>query len=216
MEANALAGADVVTVPVGTGQISLLTLGAGTNAAATGDLDISETLTIVGNCVVIDGVSDDRIFHILNTITADTSGVTLTHGSELVGGAIYNQGDLTLSDCRLLDNVASSEGGAIKNIGPGSLVMTGCELSGNEADSGGAIYSVTDLYIADSDIVQNEAFLFGGGIFVSAPTGTDITDSYIGENIAGERGGRGHRGLHDRRSSDGRRVRRVPGPESPG
>jgi len=189
MEANAFAGADTITVPAGTGPISLSTLGTGTNTAATGDLDISERLTIVGNGVAIDGLNDDRIFHVLSSITADISGVTLTNGWGLVGGAIYNQGYLTLSDSTLADNVATGEGGAINNISPGSLVMTSCELYGNEADSGGAIYSVTDLSIDDSSIIQNEAARYGGGMYVVGSADTEITDSYVGENIAGERGG---------------------------
>lgn len=188
MEANALAGADTITVPAGTGTISLNTTGVLENAAATGDLDITSTLTIVGNGVAIDGVSSDRIFHVLTGATADISGVTLQHGwGDLVGGAIYNQGDLTLSSCIVTENAAINEGGGIKNITPGSMTMTACEVYDNEADWGGGIYSNTTLVIADSNLYFNDAGFIGGGLFNNATA--DVTNTYFGENTAVERGG---------------------------
>ena len=68
-----------------------------------------------------------------------------------MGGAIYNQGDLTLSSCIVTENAAINEGGGIKNITPGSMTMTACEVYDNEADWGGGIYSNTTLVIADSN-----------------------------------------------------------------
>ena len=46
MEANALAGADTITVPAGT--YTLAIAGTDEDAGATGDLDITDDLTIVG------------------------------------------------------------------------------------------------------------------------------------------------------------------------
>lgn len=188
MEANALAGANTITIPAGTGMISLNNVGALENAAATGDLDITSDITIVGNGVVIDGVSSDRIFHVLTGATADISGVTLQHGwGDLVGGAIYNQGDLTLSSCTVTQNAASHEGGGIKNITPGVMTVSACEIFDNEADWGGGIYSNTDLVLADSNLYFNTAGRHGGGLFTDAPA--DVTNTYFAGNIAGERGG---------------------------
>lgn len=190
MESNALAGADTIDIPAGMGMISLYTVGTMENAAATGDLDISDTLTIVGNGVVIDGQGSDRIFHVLNFVTADISGVTIQNGwGGSVGGGIYNQGDLTLSDCTLTDNHATDQGGAIKNITAGSLVMSDCELFLNSADQGGAIYSNTDLDITDSSLYLNDADLYGGALYTSGTGVTTLTTTYFGDNVAGERGG---------------------------
>ncbi len=186
METNALAGADTITISTA-GMISLTTTGPGENAAATGDLDISDTLTIVGNDAIIDGQDDDLIFHVLNGVVVDISGVTLQNGwGSLVGGAIYNQGDLTLSDSVLWANASSWQGGAIKSLG--SLTMTGCDVHENSSEWGGAIYAHGDLDIDDSSFYLNDASLHGGAVFATAAT-ADIVDSYFGDNVAGERGG---------------------------
>ena len=72
-EANADPGVDVITLPSG---VYVLTLtGAGEDAAATGDLDITESLTIIGagaaNTIVDGGPAgsaNDRLFSIHNQI----------------------------------------------------------------------------------------------------------------------------------------------------
>src|SRR5512138_1392513 len=49
MEANALAGADIITLPAGTYQLTLANAGgANEDNSATGDLDINQSLTING------------------------------------------------------------------------------------------------------------------------------------------------------------------------
>ncbi len=189
MESNALAGADTITIPGGTGMISLSTAGAGENAAATGDLDISGSVTIVGNGVTIDGLGSDRSFHVLTGATADISGVTLQHGwGDLVGGAIYNQGDLTLSSCVVTENGAINEGGGIKNISPGSMTVTACEIFDNGADRGGGIYSNTDLLLTDSALYLNEAPDFGGGLYNTSAS-ADVINTTFEQNWTGGRGG---------------------------
>ena len=45
-EANALTGADVIQVPAGVFTLNIA--GAGEDASATGDLDITEDLTLIG------------------------------------------------------------------------------------------------------------------------------------------------------------------------
>ncbi len=188
MEANALSGADTITVSAAISSISLSTLGAGTNTADTGDLDITETLTIVGNRVVIDGLNDDRIFQIHPGVTANISGVDLVNGSGgFSGGAIYSQGDLTLSNCTLYDNAASDYGGGIASLG--SLTVTNCVLQQNEADRGGAIYATSTTEIDDSSISYNDAYSYGGGLYFIGAAVVDVTDTSIFANHAGERGG---------------------------
>src|ERR1044071_8912693 len=64
-ETNALEGADTISVPDGTYTLSIS--GAGEDAAATGDLDISDSLTISGagmGSTVIDADGLDRAFQV--------------------------------------------------------------------------------------------------------------------------------------------------------
>jgi CSLREA domain-containing protein len=67
MEANALVGADTITLPTGTYTISIA--GTGEDAAETGDLDISDDLTINGagaDTTIIDGGGLDRVFQVFS------------------------------------------------------------------------------------------------------------------------------------------------------
>src|ERR1043165_1908702 len=64
-EANALEGSDSISVPAGTYTLSIA--GAGEDAAATGDLDIWDSLTISGAGIgktILDAGNLDREFHV--------------------------------------------------------------------------------------------------------------------------------------------------------
>ena len=84
-EANANTVADDIVLPAGTYRLSLT--GAGELAGATGDLNVSTPIRILGHNAmdtIIDGLSADRIFAMDNStrVAALTlNDVTLTHGS---------------------------------------------------------------------------------------------------------------------------------------
>ena len=81
MEANALAGDDVITLGAGTFTLSIN--GTGEDAAAMGDLDITENVTIMGagaGMTTIDANNIDRVFHVLNNANVMLIGVTVTGG----------------------------------------------------------------------------------------------------------------------------------------
>ncbi len=154
-EANALAGADTITVPAGTYTQSLV--GANENANAGGDWDITSSLTINGagaattiiQANAASGVATERVFHVVNdgtTVTID--GVTIQNGwaksaadGQGRGGGIKVAGDTTTSGVGILftltnsvvkDNRADTRGGGLA-INKGNLVVTGCTFSGNNA-----------------------------------------------------------------------------------
>ncbi|HUM69348.1 MAG TPA: CSLREA domain-containing protein, partial [Chloroflexota bacterium] len=100
-------GADTILLPAGT---YVLTRGDSGNedAAQTGDLDIYGNLTIIGagaNQTIIQGVGvNDRLIHVLSG-NVSISGVTLQQGNVPGhGGALFNNGNLTLADVALMDN----------------------------------------------------------------------------------------------------------------
>ncbi|MCI0777121.1 MAG: CSLREA domain-containing protein [Chloroflexi bacterium] len=119
MEANALAGADTIDLPAGTYTLSIA--GAGEDANATGDLDITDDLTISGAAAastIVDGAGLDRVFHIIGSVTVEISGLTIQHGSAVsAGGGIFNLGTLTLTSSTVSGNTAGGEGGGIANLG---------------------------------------------------------------------------------------------------
>jgi len=148
-EANALLGPDTINLPAGT---YLLTIaGPFEDEGATGDLDIDDDLTIVGDgsdVTIIDGGSLDRVINVLFPPEpiegfvgdiVDISGVTITGGEAKEfpaaggsgggpgGGGIRNGGQLTLSDVNITSNTADftfDGGGGIANSGV--LVMQDC------------------------------------------------------------------------------------------
>ena len=99
MEANAVPGAAAITLPGGTYTLSIPLVGSGAgfitdeNAAETGDLDITDDLTISGagaDTTIVDGGALDRVFHIMAESTVSISGVTIQNGTSSTGGGISN------------------------------------------------------------------------------------------------------------------------------
>jgi hypothetical protein len=79
-ETNALPGVNAVFLPAG--NYSLTIPGGSEDFGATGDLDITDELTIVGtgsSSVIINGNRLDRVFHILGVPT-NISGITIMNG----------------------------------------------------------------------------------------------------------------------------------------
>ena len=91
------------------------------------------------------------------TINADFTQNSATK----LGGAIFNNGKLTINGGKFTSNsldsatLTSSEGGAIFN--DGSLTVIGAEFVGNSAQNGGAISNQEAAKISDSTFTDNTA-----------------------------------------------------------
>jgi CSLREA domain-containing protein len=132
---------DTINLPAGT--ITLISVGAVEDAAATGDLDIGvnvpSTLTIVGagaGLTIIDGNNTDRVFETIAVGTSLTiSGVTIRNGNSLAlaGGCILAGGatTLVLNDAVVTGCTAANGGGGIDNSG--SLTMNVVAATNNTA-----------------------------------------------------------------------------------
>ena len=96
-------------------------------------------LTITGpgaDVLTINGEGDTGILSIDFNTTVNISGLTFADGSSIYGygGAILNQGDMTVTDCTFLDNAAAYYGGGVYNHG--SMTVIGSTFSGNTASAG--------------------------------------------------------------------------------
>src|ERR1044071_9137057 len=98
-EANALAGADIITLPAGTYTHSLVS--AEENANAGGDYDITSPLTINGagaattivQANAAPNTATERVFHVLSGGTAVTiNGITIQNGVSTIVGAEVGRG----------------------------------------------------------------------------------------------------------------------------
>ena len=197
MEANALPGTDTIVLPAGT--YTLTDTGAGEDFAFSGDLDIRDSLTIIGagaGTTTIDASAlGERIFQIFSGVKFDLSGVTLTGGSVTGsedGGAIRSVGTVTISDAAIVGNTSEDDGGGINNAGVMTINRT--TIAGNTAgSSGGGIRNSGTLTILSSTIggtvdettdLRNRSQLDGGGLINVGAGSVTIVNSTFSGNVA--------------------------------
>lgn len=149
-----------------------------------GELALTDTLLVQGpgaTALTIDGNQTNRIFRIDTAGLAVTiADLTLTNGvvrgASPLGGAVSNNGNLTVRNCLLTLNQAAggsglaARGGAIFNSG--ALSLTACTLSRNDATGGdgagsgsqrggdgqgGAVYSSGTLNMTNCTVNGNIA-----------------------------------------------------------
>lgn len=134
-ESNALVGEDLILVPNGTYEITLA--GENEDAAITGDLDITDVVSITNAAlgVTINGNFLDRIFQ------------------------VHAGGHLTLNRVTLTNGVANTDltfqGGAIKVEIDGALTANEATFVNNLANRGGALFSDGDVVIENSYFHHN-------------------------------------------------------------
>jgi len=188
--ANTTPGVDMITVPAGT--YTLTIQGANEDQSATGDLDISEEVTINGAGSDATTVSaaglGDRVFDVVNDSDATITGLTASGGNPPAdpsrvnapfGGGISNfgMGELELNEVVVSENTAPTSaagfagfGGGITNLG-GTLTLTGSTVSGNSADAfGGGIFNRDGVLKLTDSTVSDNVSSSGGGIFNSFST----------------------------------------------
>ena len=161
---------------------------------------INKNIRIDGKGHTIDAKNLGRIFSIGEGFTVTLTNATLINGKATEGGAIYNDGSLTLSDVKLSDNAADSYGGAVFNNG--HLVVGNSVFDSNDivnrgsasVDYGGAaIYNWYDgvLTVSGSNFTNNIKNYKNGDCLVGAVAtigDATISDSYFVNN-AGRWGG---------------------------
>ena len=169
-------------------------------AGFVGGVAINKNIRIDGKGHTISAEDLGRIFSIGEGFTVTLTNATLINGRAVEGGAIYNDGSLTLSDVKLSDNAADSYGGAVFNNG--HLVVGNSVFDSNDivnrgsasVDYGGAaIYNWYGgvLTVSGSNFTnniknyKNDDRLVGAVATIGDAT---ISDSYFVNN-AGRWGG---------------------------
>ncbi len=187
-------GMDTIYLPAGTYTLSLT--GSDENANQTGDLDVLDDLTIVGDgagSTIIDAGGIDRVLHVvpedpmLDIIYLDISGVTIT------GGAV------TDTDGLCFDYISPMVGGGGICTGGMATVLTVADsvIAGNVVTSvssmagGGGVMATGYVGLDDSTVSNNsvtgEYTGMGGGLFTLGSM--DITGSTFSGNQAYNGGG---------------------------
>ena len=163
-------------------------------AGFVGGVAINKDIVIDGKGHTIDAKNLGRIFSIGEGFAVTLTNATLINGKAVEGGAIYNDGSLTLSDVKLSDNAADSYGGAVFNNG--ELVVSDSVFDSNDivnrgsasVDYGGAaIYNWYDgiLTVSGSNFTNNIKNYKNGDRLVGAVAtigDATISDSYFVNN----------------------------------
>ncbi|NEZ65024.1 CHAT domain-containing protein [Leptolyngbyaceae cyanobacterium CCMR0082] len=141
-----------------------------------------------GGAIFLDNDGEIRAGHFMNNMAER-------------GGGLYNQGELTLVNSTVANNQATGigtydGGGGILNTAGGEITIDATLISNNlSAKSGGGILNLatdseTEIAIANSAIVGNQAATLGGGIEIASDFGfsnlsqVTITNSTISGNQA--------------------------------
>jgi len=190
-EANADAGADVIRL----GTNAFMTRsGMLENATATGDLDITDDLTIYAANSVIDGGELDRVFHLVGDPNVTIESATIRNGKLNQGygdggGILVSGGSLKLWNSRLMNNSSNASGGAIHVARGATLETQSTNVSTNTGGIGGGISGAPGSSIAikgNSWVTYNDA-VFGGG--VSSAGSLTLTAAIVASNNALASGG---------------------------
>jgi len=104
------------------------------------DLDaITSAIRIDGKGFSISGNGERQLFAVSSDGDLSLSNISLIDGSALAGGALNNDGVLTISRAYLADNSSSGAGGAIQSTG--RLIVSNSTFANNHsAEGGGAIH----------------------------------------------------------------------------
>ena len=168
-EANALAGADTITVPAGTYTLGSQLPAVTTTMTITGS---GETNTIVQastcNPVTLPGGCTPATYRVLEVnggnLTLD--GLTVRHGycNGCGGGGLYSMGNLIASHVTFSSNSATSGGGVYNFVGVPTL--TNVTFSNNSADfGGGMLIDGGNPMLTNVTFSGNSAAADGGGIY---------------------------------------------------
>jgi len=191
---------DALVVP---GTFVLSIPGVAEHAALTGDLDITNDLTITGGGAgntIIDGSGIDRVFETIDSISFNLTGLTVQGGATagLGGGILNRSGTATISDSVVRNNVAFAGGGVQNFLITSTMIITNSTIIDNTADTGGGggVDTGGTITITNSTIAGNSAEFEGGGIFafgsmtiINTTIANNISRTEIGGGIATGNGG---------------------------
>jgi len=161
---------------------------SGQTISLTSQITLDKNLTLDGSGltyqVQVISSGSMRLFTVDSGFTVVIDRLYMGNSSSASGGAIYNEGILTVSNSTFAGSSATGSGGAIYNAG--SLTILNSTFSGNIAGGfGGAIYadasSVSD--ISNSTFWDNHAY-FGGGLYTSSTSFATVINSTFAGNTA--------------------------------
>ena len=210
IEANARPGPDLIRFRID-GMFPLILSGAGEDRSFTGDLDVTEDLTVVGrgpSRTRVGGLGTrlaDRVLHVHNGahpgLTVQVAGLTIERGQlpsgEQGGGVLVGDlldgtpASLVMDDAVIRDNTLGSlsTGGGVNNNG--QLELHDAVVQSNRASSGGGIFAGLDAVSTFRTVTvsDNTASDDGGGVYLAPRSLSTISGATAARNTAAFDGG---------------------------
>ena len=186
-------GTFTITVPAGTYNLTLGSLGVGGNIIING---------AGRDATIIDGLASNRVMSIgapvsPDVVTIQINDLEVRNGQDGSGGGLYiSDGNVTLNNVDIAENSADvSSGGGILNWG--QLTLNHVVLSGNQAvQDGGAIFNHSSgvVQVMDSTFYRNKSLdatglSDGGAIYNSSGASLVVQRSTFEGNNAPSGGG---------------------------
>jgi hypothetical protein len=151
-------------------------------------LEITSETIIHGRGAIIEGAAQltasiGSVFHVAKGANVGMSDVTIQHGSGTYGGAIQNDGSVSLANCVITRNHAVSGGGGLAG---GQFRLSATDVTENTTDNDGGGIAAVSVTIQGGTIRNNQA-IRGGGIFNSG--WTDLERVTLSANSSTDGGG---------------------------
>lgn len=194
--------ADVLNVP----SAPYPTIQDGINAAGAGDtvqvaagtyyerITLKSDVYVLGAGKIVTTINGQSLGVVVTATNVNSAakldGFTITNGSSVRGGGIYlNNGDLTISNCRILTNQTSgtlAKGGGIYCSSGSSATIENCNILLNTSKHGGGIYidncapTISNCQIYSNTATGDD---HGGGIYLTGSSSSGlIIDCAISDN----------------------------------
>ena len=135
-----------------------------------------------GRCIKISGGNKVQLLTVGRGNKVFADGINFAGGEALSGGAILNEGELTVRNCAFTGNCASSWGGAVANMKATAFYAENCDFVGNRCGAwGGAVAShTTPISIVLNCRFSGNACEAWGGAVAAFETGNFLV---IGCNV---------------------------------
>ncbi|MGD8464393.1 MAG: choice-of-anchor Q domain-containing protein [Anaerolineae bacterium] len=189
-------GPDPVIMPVNTNVTNQTVVVDGGNRVTLSGENLRQIFFVYGNgdltlrnIALIDGAGFDGAALSVSDSTAkatiQNSFLTSNDAGSQFGGAIFNQGTLTIEHSTVGSNITTQYGGGIFNNGV-ALTIVDSTLISNQAGDGGAIFHVGgSLLIERSAIRSNIATNYGGGLHIDVGTAAVANSTFYDNRAAG-------------------------------
>ncbi len=194
-----VAGSGTDLISLGAGIHVLTRSGRDEDANATGDLDVTSSVVVLGidaEQTIVDARGIDRVFHVRESspvITTSFINLTITGGdavgnaagSEEKGGGFLAERQTTLSlrGAHVRGNRAWKGGGINADSWSTTLSVVSSTLSGNASThTGGAVYTSRAFDLTNSTVSGNTSNCTGSALMLGAFAETHIESSTIVDN----------------------------------